>query len=457
MKRTRSTRSKTTAESSGAEAVEGSTTAASLLPSVDNPPKAFILPKNASPDARIVTLSNPATSTPNRYYLCPEKGFYEFTKIAVPSRTPKSWLFAPNHTSGQRENEASTEKEQTHSEESTKSSDSLSRGYVTKSADIFVATPFDPLFLLLPALLPVKSKDNQKKLFLSADDHLDSLGESSIHLKHSLRDARIRKLLEKRFSAVCDTVDAGDESMYRLSQDKLLDELLSKAKRTAANKLPASMDEHFVRKALEAPIMGVKREVVSAEITTASAPDGTPTTETPDTQSQSEDMDSQSTSNSNSTQSTTATSVTLISEISAAVEAAPENTVSQEILELMRIRTALNFICTSYLAPHVRKELQSMLSAQRTIDFRELDEHLEHIASLKAEAQALRSISDNISRKRGMEDDEAAEIRAEKKRKKEDEEKKKKLQSHGVKQLAKVNTKGMQKLSAFFTKAPKKG
>ena len=53
-----------------------------------------------------------------------------------------------------------------------------------------------------------------------------------------------------------------------------------------------------------------------------------------------------------------------------------------------------------------------------------------------------------------MEDDEAVEARAEKKRKREEEEKRKKSESRALKDLKKVNTKGMKKLSSFFTKKP---
>lgn len=63
----------------------------------------------------------------------------------------------------------------------------------------------------------------------------------------------------------------------------------------------------------------------------------------------------------------------------------------------------------------------------------------------------------SFSRKRGIEDDVEAEERAEKKRKLEEEEKRKKAsQSRGVKELSKVDVKGMKKMSSFFTKMPAK-
>jgi Ydr279p protein family (RNase H2 complex component). len=48
--------------------------------------------------------------------------------------------------------------------------------------------------------------------------------------------------------AVCDTVEAGDEKMFRLSEDKLLKELISKAQRLAAQGLPTSLEERFAVK-----------------------------------------------------------------------------------------------------------------------------------------------------------------------------------------------------------------
>jgi hypothetical protein len=62
----------------------------------------------------------------------------------------------------------------------------------------------------------------------------------------------------------------------------------------------------------------------------------------------------------------------------------------------------------------------------------------------------------DFSRKRGL-DDEEVEARADKKRKKEEEEKiKKAAESQAVRNLKKVNTTGMKKMSDFFGKAAAK-
>ena len=97
------------------------------------------------------------------------------------------------------------------------------------------------------------------------------------------------------------------------------------------------------------------------------------------------------------------------------------------------------------MSPTLRTPLLALLSAR----FAPLEAHLSSIAALKSEALSLRSLSDNISRKRAVELDE------EKKRKKEEEAIKKKNEGRGVKQLKKVDTSGMKKMSSFFTVKPK--
>jgi hypothetical protein len=111
----------------------------------------------------------------------------------------------------------------------------------------------------------------------------------------------------------------------------------------------------------------------------------------------------------------------------------------------------------SYIPGKLQSHLQKLITSNDILDFTQLDNHLKRVESARAEAMVLRSLSDNISRKRTAEDDdEAAEARAEKKRKKEEEERAKKNESHGIRQLKKVDTSGMKKLSSFFAKAPAK-
>lgn len=146
------------------------------------------------------------------------------------------------------------------------------------------------------------------------------------------------------------------------------------------------------------------------------------------------------------------TSVTISQDADILPDAPPQaHEATEEVKDLLRLRTALSYITTCYIPPHISTTL-----TYPSIDFSPLDTHLKYLASLHEEARALRSLSDNITRKRGHDDDEAAEERAEKKRKKEEDEKRKKSESNATKQLKKVNTTGMKKMSSFFTKVPKK-
>lgn len=455
-----------------------------LPPSAIDPPKLFILPTEASPTSRIVTLSNPATASPNRYFFCPETGFYEFTKIAASKKAPQSWLLAPHKAVGgvpcetispsedpgnQRTGNQRTGNSDKHdSREKLSDTPPISKGYITKSADLFIATPLDMVFLILPALSPISStsRESQKQLFLSLDDHLDTLSATSPHIKLLLRHSQLQDRISGRMTALCDIVDAGDEKMYRLSQHKLLAVLLSKAERMAVEGLPASMEEKYVRAVLEVPIMSVKRETSNLDnaTETASVPvsEGEESTEY---QSQSSAQSPSTTTPStaiNDPQASTTSISTAASSLALSTPpkialSKPSITALEGIAYLLRMRTALTFIFSSYIPPHLHKQLQTLLQDIKSPDFGPLDAHLSHIASMRSQAQAMRSLSDNISRKRGFEgNDEAAEARAEKKRKKEEEEKRKKNESRGIKQLKKVDTTGMKKLSAFFGKAGNK-
>lgn len=452
------TRAKAPAKNSAEESESKSAAAkVQLGPESSNPPQVFILPDNISQEARIVTLENPRYLTETRYLVCPERGFYEFTKVGAPKTTPRSWLLSTQESNGIVEDGKipldSATKERT---------EDITKGYVTKSANMFIATQVDPLFLALPALAPKptsKGSEPVKKLFLSGEDYIDRIGAKSAEFQTMLRVEAVRTLLESRMGVICDTADAGDETMFRVNETKLLKELMSKAQRMSRNGLPQSMEEKFIRKALEVPMLSMTRdesfmhELMKEEEEAALAESGisTPTTESNDSQA------SASTTTSSSTEiSTAATSfssdTTMIAskvELVKPVIDAPEG-----IADLLRLRTAFSFICSSYLQPHLTATLKGLLSSSDTslIDFSTLDTHLAHLAKLRQDAMAARSLND-MSRKRTLEDDEEDESRTEKKRKKDEEEKRKKAgESRGVKNLKKVNTAGMKKMSDFFKK-----
>ncbi|KAF3036091.1 hypothetical protein E8E12_007698 [Didymella heteroderae] len=398
-----------------------------------NPPKLFVLPRDTSKDARIVTFDNPATDTPSRYYFCPSKGFYEFTRIAAPKKACRSWLI----TRQDAQNTQSATEEQTEGTKDTEAEaeTGLGSGFITKDASLFLATPVDLLFLILPALAPNSTKE-EKQHFLELDDYTDKLSASSRHWKTLLvQNPSLKIMLENKMRTICDTVDAGDETMYRLSHSKLLAVLMKKAERMVQNGLPPSMEDKFVKTALEVPVMSIRRE----ESTLSAVSDSGTSTPT---------ADSQTTSESQATDLTTPDDVD--------TPAKPTLHTPDNIPHLLRLRTALTYLTASYLPPTLASSVTSALTASTTPDFAPLTSHLSAIAKLKSEATALRSISDNISRKRAFEvDEDKMAEREEKKRKKEEEALKKKNESLGVKKLRKVDTSGMKKMSAFFSVKPK--
>ncbi|KAG0155111.1 hypothetical protein PDIDSM_684 [Penicillium digitatum] len=239
---------------------------------------------------------------------------------------------------------------------------------------------------------------------------------------------------------------AGDEKMFRFNEMKLVQEFVAKAERIADRGLPASMEEHFVRQALATPLMSVKREDVATS--------QEPSNESQEASKSEERQDSLSTVDTAMTPSVAspAGELTPVSQ-----PPSEESTASDHIARLLRISTALSFMKESYLPASMASKVDEILaSAESPVDFEPLKDRLKQIADLRATALASRDMS-NFSRKRDH-DDEEEDTRAEKKRRKEEEEKKSKAaQSQAVKNLKKVNTSGMQKLSSFFAKAaPKK-
>ncbi|KAL9042542.1 MAG: hypothetical protein Q9214_003744 [Letrouitia sp. 1 TL-2023] len=421
----------------------------------------FILPKNTSPESRICTLPSPATSRSSRYYFCPEKGLFEFTRVAAPKSACCSWLIGPqwsnrvavaapedgktvlngavDHNGNCCNKNAKPRHEKIH-----QYTPPVSSGYVIKAPEIFIATPFDPLFLTLPALYAKISNTTktQKGLFLSAEDLMEDLCQGDLHFNSVWVKESTRKMIEERMAVVCDMVDAGDERMYRLNLNKLLIELVTKANRTVASGLPATMETHFVGKAFETPTLGLKRETSSTEHNSLE--------QMPIAESQSSfGTESQLSSSSTETTSSVVSVNTDLTVPDQSLTSVPE-----DIKNLLRLRTVLSFMMKSYLPAALSSALQTILATSDSpIDFKLLDERLAHVASVRAEALASRSLSD-FSRKRNLyEDDEAAEARAEKKRKREEDEKKQKAgESRGVRDLKKVDVSGMKKMSDFFAK-----
>ena len=426
------------------------------------PPKLLILPAGRSRQAKICTLAHPRTSNPSRYLFDPEKGICEFTKVAAPKSASRSWLIGRAGLArqpigiGNTKEASSTETFRVANEETALDIEPatdrpISDGYVLKNAELLIATPIDYLFLVLPcfASLSAACSPSKRRLFLSADDLLEKLSEKSKHFNHISSHANTRQAMEERMQVVCDTVDAGDEKMYRLSEEKLLSELVLKAENMIARGLPKTIEEKFIRKALETPVLVLTREERTISEANASQNDtpmsGSTISETADSQT------STTTSDSSASGTSTATEMTIPDE-----PISPSTTFS--LYHLLRLRTAISYILSSYIPPSLSTTLEALLSsAQSPIDFAPLNRHLADIAKLRAEALASRSLGD-FSRKRSMyEEDDAVETRAEKKRREEEEVKRKKAgESRGIRDLKKVDTKGMKKMSDFFGKAAAK-
>lgn len=323
--------------------------------------------------------------------------------------------------------------------------ESSAQGHVSKAAEVFVATPFDLVFILLPMLDRTTSNlrvEPGKGLFQSFDDLFDEQLDDDKHLRYVLTNSMFQPKLLKAMDQICDLVDAGDEKMYRLSLLKLHEYLLMKAKRVVDVGLPASMEDRFVTRALGVPMLSVKREDTTVSF-----------------ESQNNEGGSRSlTPESSESQSTITSAITsvAVSEISSATSVGMvDQTPSANLHHLQRLRTAMSFITASYLQPSLAEKLNEMPNkSDASPDFGPLDKHLCHIGKLRAETLATRSASD-FGRKRHVDDDEAAEDRAEKRRKQEEQDKKKKSQeSRALRDLKKVNVSGMKKMSDFFAKKP---
>lgn len=310
-------------------------------------------------------------------------------------------------------------------------------GSISKAAELLLATPIDILFFIIPLL----SSGQSKGFFQPLDDIIDSQDELPPHLRYVLYNDAFRDAIHARADAICDSVEAGDEKMFRLSEKKLLRELIAKAERMVAHGMPVSLEERFIRQAFVTPMMAVKRENPGEPSNSAEAA-GEDSPEKQDTPT---------------TDPATASSTTPSGEDTPATEPIPdEPSTPDTVVHLLRISMALSLIKKSYLSPPLIEKIDAMLAAPGSpIDFKPLADHLKRVAELRAEALASRSLGD-FSRKREADDD-AAESRAEKKRRLEEEEKKKKLgESRGVKDLKKADTSGMKKMSDFFSRASTK-
>src|SRR5436190_16083073 len=157
--------------------------------------RTIILPSNATNEARFVSLENPRTGSLNQYYFCPKLGLYEFTVIKSPLSVPRSVLFAP--TMGRKDNcpdgaDVSNEDDDVSGDTSDQRNRSRTshEGYISKTAELLVATPVDLIFFMLPILAPASKHTMAQKLFQPTDDILDSHSGIPKHLRDILLHER---------------------------------------------------------------------------------------------------------------------------------------------------------------------------------------------------------------------------------------------------------------------------
>ena len=415
-----------------------------LPPTDDDPPKLFILPKSLSDDATIITLAHPRTLAPSRFLLCPQNGIHELKRFAAPLSACRSILIS--HAEDQRIH-IEDKKGNISAVDTDDNGVPVGRGYILEKAELFFATPIDPLFLILPALsptpLPSKS-DPERTLFLSADDLFERLFDDSRHFQYALQYARVRQDLETRLAAACDSVKAGEETMYRLSLNKLLQEIIRKARKIVDAGLPPSLEEKFVTRALQRPMVAeVSHEEPKA--TEESMPNGqgkvrrqTPSLEVVESQS------TNATTSSSSSFGSAGEADTPITNPSPPAS-------SSDTQYLLRLRTAIQYILSAYFPTHLATTLVTALSASSSpIDYTSLDALLAELAKLRAEAAAARALG-TFSRKRTAEEDEERDEKRRRKEEQEEQEKaRKKAEPRGLKELRKVDISGMKKMSDFF-------
>lgn len=413
------------------------------------PLKLFILPKHISSAARFLLLTNPSDGIKKRFYFCPTKGLFEFRKVDAPTTDPRSILFtrpngipSPNIVEG-RELDALQDGDTVASRpELLACTVDVAGGYVNKAAEVFVATPFDLVFILIPLLNSQGSsaKSNAgRALFQPLDDILESYLEDDKHFRYILETSR--PMLDSAAAKICDILEAGDEKIFRLNEDKLFKTILSKAQNVINKALPTSMEDKFVKRALEKPMSNIKREESLVSVATEASGVGGLGNSFTAGDSQCSTIASAASATASEVSSTTM------------IVSTEDESIPDEITTLQRLRTAWSFITSSYLPSQLSDTLTEFLSSDRcTVDFHPLETYLTHLATLRAESLALRSLS-GYGQKRGLDDGDVSAARAEKKRKQDEDEKRKKAgESRGVRDLKKVDISGMKKMSAFFTK-----
>lgn len=400
-----------------------------------NPLRLVIIPTGISPDARFVTVTDPSDREKQKQLLfCPLQGLHELTNISAPKHELRSALISP----WQVPDDELVDIE--HQERA-------SEGYIVQKASYTTVTPYDPCFLLLP----VVTNNERGNLMRSLDDLCE---DTEVGVQHILQKGRT--MMMDAMEKVCDFVEVSNEKLYRYSPRKTLRHVLSKAQRICQKGLPPSMRDKLVLRALEAPVLSIRREESAISVTSRETQHTTTSSASSSVRLE-ESFDSQSTSNATTVSSLTPSGTSTANTSTTGTSGrTTEDAVPTQTVHLQSLLVAFKFIAHSYLKPSMATSLIIDLqdSGVSDIDFSPLTKYVADLAELRKEAAASMATND-YSRKREFEDDEEAAERAEKKKKmQEDEKRKKASMSRGVKDLAKVNVTGMKKMSDFFGKKP---
>ena len=455
----------------------------------------------------MVTLPHPSSHAPSHYLLHSVSGLHEIKRVTYPLSVPRSWLITPDTLEkensnltiepgeeegevGKNEKEEEEEEEnwvkveqnkeesveeenwvkvEQNKEESVEEEgkvgtdiveegkveggevvvedmeeekweerdkgDWLGQGQVVPDSSLYICTPIDPLFLFVEHLTTLIH-------YLPLDDIMDPLIETSPHWSKVLESGtNSEALIKSRIRSICDQVDAGGEPSYRLSKSKLLKVFTRKCKAIiAGNELPGTMEEEFVRKVLAKPIGSDSACLAEGENEKANVlEEGNEPTQQPTAENSFDGTtDSQKLQNPIVTQEIPSSTNTT----------APP--IPPDIAHLQRIRVASQYL-SSYLSPALAKEFSAHL--ETTHDFTPLDKYLSDLAKLKQELSFYRA--GNFSMQTSIDEQEGRGNMSKKRKREEEEEqekKRKKNLSTGVRNLAKVDTKGMAKMTNFFKK-----
>ena len=155
--------------------------------------------------AKLARLTHPRTAAPLAVCLASSGTLLEVQKFCEGEKEPRSWLLAGAER-------------------------------VQQDSSLFLATPLDPIFLILPRLRALRGSNTPG--YFRPMSELSSALESADELEAAAFEATVlalpEALLLKKLRLVCDVNDKYDEPMVRLNDTKLLAWLQRKVKAVQA-------------------------------------------------------------------------------------------------------------------------------------------------------------------------------------------------------------------------------